>query len=175
MSLKDVPEYLSWCSMTERCRNPNTPGWKYYGGRGITVCTEWLEPRKGFKNFFRDLGSRPDGYVLDRIDYDGNYCKENCRWVDRSTSNVNQRHHAFGRDCSKNVRGVSYHVNWKIWEARVWQRGKPIYLGSFKTQEEAVKAREGAEILYYGGHIKETIERHKRLDDKLVDTNHSVL
>lgn len=162
MGLKDIPEYVSWCSMTERCRNPNTPGWKNYGGRGIKVCARWLEPKVGFKNFFKDLGPRPDGYVLDRIDNDGNYEPSNCRWVDRSLSNVNQRHYAFGRNTSTNVRGVSYHTKENIWEARVWQKGKATYLGSFKTFEEAVKAREDAEILYYGGHIKETIERHAK-------------
>lgn len=162
MSSSSNPTYSSWYSMLYRCNNPKATGWEYWGGRGIKVCPEWQESGLGFENFLRDLGPRPEGYVLDRIDNDGDYCKDNCRWVDRSISNVNQRHHAFGRDCSTNVRGVSFHTRENRWEARVWKKGKSIYLGSFTTFDEAVKAREDAEVLYYGGHIKETIERHAR-------------
>lgn len=162
MGLSNTPEYSSWAAMLERCNNPKSAGWKHYGGRGIKVCDEWKEPKAGFKNFLKDLGVRPENYVLDRIDNDKGYYKENCRWTDRSTSVINQRHHAFGRDCSANVRGVSFHTRENLWEARVWKKGKSIYLGSFTTFDEAVKAREDAEVLYYGGHIKETIERHAR-------------
>src|SRR5439155_5458667 len=74
------PEYRSWTSMLARCRNPRSTGYKYYGGRGITVCTRWLR----FENFLADMGPRPRPsrrYTLDRIGCDGNYEPGNCRWA----------------------------------------------------------------------------------------------
>jgi len=82
-----TPTYKSWKCMLYRCANPNHEHWEYYGGRGIRVCERWLK----FANFFADMGARPMGRSLDRINNDGNYEPGNCRWSTRSEQRLNCR------------------------------------------------------------------------------------
>lgn len=79
--------YNIWHSMVQRCKNPSDRSFKDYGGRGITVCDEWLD----FACFREDMGPRPAGRSLDRVDVDGNYCKENCRWATSVQQSNNRR------------------------------------------------------------------------------------
>jgi len=79
--------YNTWASMLSRCRNPKNKFYKDYGGRGITFCETWAN----FENFYADMGDKPDGMSLDRIDNDGNYSKENCRWSDQKNQIRNRR------------------------------------------------------------------------------------
>lgn len=83
-----APEYRVWSKMLNRCRDINTDNYKWYGGRGIVVCEEWLD----FTVFSRDMGRRPsEKHSLDRIDNDGAYSKRNCRWSTMKEQSRNRR------------------------------------------------------------------------------------
>lgn len=80
--------YTAWANMKQRCLNSNNIDFINYGGRGIVFCDEWAK----FENFKEDMyDSWQSGLTLDRIDVNGNYCKENCRWVTRKRQNNNTR------------------------------------------------------------------------------------
>ena len=81
-------EYMSWRAMKARATNPADKDWGNYGGRGIVVCAEWLND---FPAFLHDMGERPSGTTLDRVDNDGNYEPTNCRWADASAQAMNRR------------------------------------------------------------------------------------
>ena len=79
--------YRIWSSMIVRCENPKAINYPRYGGRGIRVCERWHK----FANFLEDMGIPSDDLSIDRIDNDGNYCKENCEWASASQQNKNRR------------------------------------------------------------------------------------
>jgi hypothetical protein len=83
------PEYYSWQSMKDRCLNNKSPSYKYYGERGISVCKSWVN---NYAKFLEDMGRRPSkSHTLDRINNNGNYDPDNCRWATKKQQTDNRR------------------------------------------------------------------------------------
>jgi hypothetical protein len=118
--------YMVWATMRQRCSNPNNKQFEDYGGRGITTCARWST----YKNFFKDMGEKPDGLTLERIDNNGPYSPDNCRWatyIDQA-NNRRERPNTYGRGIAKTKYGFA-----------VALKGK--YIGHRKTLNDAVALR----------------------------------
>lgn len=141
-------EYEIWCGMKQRCYNPSTDYYYLYGGKGVTVCDRWLG-EEGFKSFYDDMGKRPEKFLIDRIDSDGNYEPSNCRWVDATTSARNTKLRCNNTSGKK---GVSWHSAHKKWQVTISVDGKQKYLGVFDNLDKAIEARSNAEteFNYFG-------------------------
>jgi len=119
------PLYNTWYQMKYRCYNTKHPSFKYYGAKGITVCKEWLE---SVDQFLIDMGPRPEGFTLDKIDNDLGYSKDNCRWASKTTQSLNRK---FVTD-AKGYRETKYGT----FEVQ-YCSGPNRYSKSFKTELEA--------------------------------------
>ncbi|AMR57530.1 hypothetical protein vB_PsyM_KIL2_0130 [Pseudomonas phage vB_PsyM_KIL2] len=143
------PTYNSWDAMVQRCTNPSHTAYEKYGGKGITTCDRW-NPKMGgnFENFLLDMGERLEGMTLDRYpDKFGNYDIGNCRWASNSDQGYNQK----VRETNLSGKtGVHFDENRKKWVAQITFQNQAVPLGRFDLFEDAVQARELAEIKYFG-------------------------
>lgn len=105
MPFKVVPIYYHvWRSMKDRCTNQNSAEYANYGGRGITVCDRWIND---YKTFEADMGPRPKGHSIDRIDVNGNYEPSNCRWANKRTQAMNRRSAVYVTVEGKSYRAIT--------------------------------------------------------------------
>lgn len=130
--------YKTWHNMIQRCTSPNHKRYKDYGARGITVCEEWLDVAT-FISWAESTYLNMGGYTLDRIDNDKGYSPENCRWVDKTTQALNRRKM---KNNKSGYVGVTYYKKNNKWAANIRINKILKQLGSFKTLEEAVQARD---------------------------------
>ncbi len=127
---KTHPLYRAWHHMKQRCFNAKTKTYNHYGGRGIDVCDEWINDPKRFVEWGLKNGWRK-GLYLDRVDNDGNYSPENCRFVDSKLNNHNQR--LLRSNNSSGYRGVTYDKENNKWRSCITINGKGKQLGRFNS------------------------------------------
>lgn len=128
--MTDTSTYKPWTDMKRRCDDPKRKQFKDYGGRGISYDDSW----EYFSSFFSDMGIKPEGFELDRIDNNGNYNKANCRYVELIVNAQNKDHSVFLRGTYKHSRDNGVFVS------QIKVNGKMYYLGSFMSEESAHEA-----------------------------------
>lgn len=142
--------YNQWAGMIFRCTNPSSTRYEYYGGRGITVCAEWLDSFSSFASWSLENGYK-ENMEIDRIDNSRGYCPENCRWIDHKT---NSRNRGVKRTNKTGCAGVSWRPSKTgfggAWRVGITVDGRHINIGTFHDFDDAVSARKDAELKYWG-------------------------
>lgn len=141
--------YRSWQKMNLRCFDPDDKKFKDYGARGITVCDQWRD-FSTYANWAFENGYS-DELTLDRIDVNGDYTPDNCRWADYFVQSRNSR---LRKTNTSGCRGVCFYKRTKQWTARI-TAGERYFLGYFDNKEEAISARKKAELEYWGYNVDE--------------------
>ncbi len=147
----NTPPYKAWGHARARTTDPLNKAWADYGGRGIKFCKEWDD---SFETFWEDMCSTwAPGLTLDRIDVDGHYCKENCRWTTFSVQDHNKRKRS---GCSSKFLGVALHKATGKWQAVITASGKSEYFGVFTSEQDAALAYDNRSEELYGDRPNKT-------------------
>lgn len=154
----------SWLSMKERCDREKNIAYPRYGGRGIKICKEWYD----FMNFYRDMGERPENTSLDRIDNDGNYCKENCRWATRKEQNNNQRNNIIIEHKGKNITIGEYATLEGIKYGTAYQRVKNGWCIKGKKSDKIIQTPQKVKTCIYCGKTFERKIFKRQIEDLTV-------
>lgn len=134
-----TPTYNTWLGMIDRCYNKNRKKYYLWGGKGVEVCDRW---RHSFLSFLEDMGERPEGTTLDRINGDGDYCKENCRWAAYAVQNQNVKRRDGHKGINKNKYG-GYSVEIRFDKKR-------FYIGYYADEDWAAYMYDQWAIALYG-------------------------
>lgn len=143
------PLYATWRDIWRRCADPSVKSYKDYGGRGIRVCEEWRDVAQFIAWVEANLGSRPEGREMDRVDTDGDYAPGNVRWATRAQNNVNRRKTA---NTSSRFVGVTRKRN--RWQAQMKVNYRHITLGVFASEEDAARAYDRAAQEEWGPFVR---------------------
>lgn len=145
--MSSSPTYQSWAGMKQRCDNPNQTGYHDYGGRGISYSEDWKE----FSAFLKDMGECPDGLSLDRIDVNGNYSKENCRWSTDNTQSHGRRKLVY-KNTTKPGRfiGVVWRKSARAWRVKLVYNYKAVFDRQFSDDVLAAVVYDHVSSMYYG-------------------------
>lgn len=130
--------YSTWHNMKSRCFKVTNKEYKNYGGRGITVCKEWLSSAT-FIDWCESTHPNINNYSLDRIDNDKGYSPDNCRWADATTQNINQR---IKKNNTSGFVGIYWNNKNNNWRTFIYFNNIRFNIGSFPTIEDAVLARD---------------------------------
>ena len=128
--------YRVWEGMLYRCTNENSSRYADYGGRGIKVCDRWAE---SFDNFVDDVGIRPAGLTLERLDVNGNYEPANVKWATYLEQANNRR--------IKKYAGLHFFKRRNMWQVSISVFGKNVHLGYAKKKEDALKLRKAGQAV----------------------------